>query len=383
MPDKDTNQPRGDILIVDDALPNLRLLSRMLKNNNYQVRAISNSTMVKTVVEADPPDLILLDITMPGQDGYQVCELLKANQLTKDIPVIFISALDDVLDKVKAFSVGGIDYITKPFQVEEVLARVETHLTIRTLQKQLNMKVRDLETLTENLFQANEDLRASNDELNAFAHTVAHDLKNPLASTLLSIDLLERFIELEIQEKALKTVANIREGGYKLTNIIDELLLLASVRKETVEREILNMGDIVRQAVARLEMMVVKYEAHISLMEEWPMAVGYAPWIEEVWVNYISNSIKYGGTPARVECGTQIQEDGMVRFWVKDNGDGIPDDMVSTLFTEFTRLKYTRAKGYGLGLSIVKRIIDKLDGEVGVESTIGSGSIFYFTLPAA
>ena len=383
MTETQTNQKLGDILIVDDALPNLRLLSRMLTDNNYQVRGISNSAIVTTVVNADPPDLILLDINMPGQNGYEICRLLKADANTQEIPVIFISALDDVLDKVQAFSVGGVDYITKPFQVEEVLARVKTHLTICTLQKQLKAQVTDLQLMTENLVLANEKLQASNAELNAFAHTVAHDLKNPLASTLLSMDLLERFIELNMQDKAVKALASIREGGFKLTNIIDELLLLASVRKETVEKTPLAMGEIVEQAIDRLNLMFVRHEAKINLPETWPVAVGYAPWIEEVWVNYISNGIKYGGELPSMTCGATVQNDGMVKFWIKDNGDGISDDMAASLFMEFIRLRQTRAQGYGLGLSIVKRIIDKLDGRVGVESAVGEGSTFYFMLPAA
>jgi two-component system sensor histidine kinase/response regulator len=383
MPESQVNQTKGDILIVDDALPNLRLLSRMLKNNNYQVRAISNSGMVITVVNAEPPDLILLDINMPGQNGYDVCRSLKEDETSQDIPVIFISALDDVLDKVQAFSVGGVDYITKPFQVEEVLARVETHLTIRFLQKQLKKQVEDLQKMTNDLVKANEELQASNDELNAFAHTVAHDLKNPLASTLLSMDLLERFIELDMRGKALTALGNIREGGYKLTNIIDELLLLASVRKEIVEKEPFAMGEIVKQALDRLNMMILNHNAQIDLPDEWPDVVGYAPWVEEVWVNYISNGIKYGGTPPTLVCGSAVQDDGMVRFWIQDNGDGISDEVVNTLFTEFTRLGRTRAKGHGLGLSIAKRIVEKLDGEVGLESRGGGGSIFFFTLPAA
>ena len=378
-----SSQSKGDILIVDDALPNLRLLSHMLKNHNYQVRGISNSAMVTTVVHAEPPDLILLDINMPGQSGYDVCRLLKADALTREIPVIFISALDDVVDKVQAFSVGGVDYITKPFQVEEVLARVETHLTVHKLQKQLETRICDLQMMTTDLVAANEALQASNDELNAFAHTVAHDLKNPLASTLLRIDLLEHFIKFGIHEKALQALVSIREEGVKLANIIDELLLLASVRKEIVEKTSLDMDDIVVQAVARLREMLLTHEVAIQIPEEWPAAVGYAPWIEEVWMNYLSNGIKYGGSPPSLTLGATVQEDGFVRFWVRDNGDGISADVVNTLFAEFTRLEQTRAMWHGLGLSIVKRIVEKLDGEVGVESEIGKGSTFYFTLPTA
>jgi len=136
MTKKETSS-KGDILIVDDTLPNLRVLSTMLTEYGYEVRGVPNGKMALTVVQTAPPDLILLDINMPGLDGYEVCERLKADEKSHDIPVIFMSALDEVLDKVRAFAIGGIDYITKPFQIEEVLLRVKNHLALRNLQKQL------------------------------------------------------------------------------------------------------------------------------------------------------------------------------------------------------------------------------------------------------
>jgi sigma-B regulation protein RsbU (phosphoserine phosphatase) len=129
--------PKGDILIVDDTPANLRLLSQMLAEQGYHVRPVPDGSLALAAVQAEPPDLILLDIRMPDMNGYQVCEHLKADAQTCDIPIVFISALDAIQDKVRAFAVGGVDYVTKPFQVEEVMARVETHLTLRKLQKQL------------------------------------------------------------------------------------------------------------------------------------------------------------------------------------------------------------------------------------------------------
>jgi sigma-B regulation protein RsbU (phosphoserine phosphatase) len=129
--------PQGNILIVDDTPANLRLLSSMLAEQGYKVRSVINGQMALTATQAAPPDLILLDINMPDMNGYQVCERLKADEGTRDIPIIFISALDATEDKIKAFTIGGLDYITKPFQLEEVLARVETHLALRKLQKRL------------------------------------------------------------------------------------------------------------------------------------------------------------------------------------------------------------------------------------------------------
>ncbi len=135
----------GDILIVDDAPANLRLLSGMLVEQGYKVRSALNGKLALTGAKAAPPDLILLDTNIPGMSGYKVCAQLKADPHTRDIPIIFISALDQTEDKVKAFTLGGVDYVTKPFRVEEVLARVETHLRLRALQKQLAERVRELE----------------------------------------------------------------------------------------------------------------------------------------------------------------------------------------------------------------------------------------------
>jgi signal transduction histidine kinase len=143
------------------------------------------------------------------------------------------------------------------------------------------------------------------------------------------------------------------------------------------------MDHIVFEARNRLLYLIERQKAEIILPEEWPVAMGYAPWIEEVWVNYISNAIKYGGSPPRVELGGIKEDDGVVRFWARDNGKGISSGDQESLFAPFTRLQQVRARGHGLGLSIVQRIIQKLGGDVGVTSGEGDGSIFYFTLQEA
>jgi len=166
-----------------------------------------------------------------------------------------------------------------------------------------------------------------------------------------------------------------------MTNIINELFLLATVRKGQIEVGQIDMADIVTQAQERLTQMIAEYQGKITLPDSWPVARGYAPWVEEVWANYLSNGLKYGGQPPCLKCGATAQEDGMVRFWVKDNGPGIAPEDQDLLFTEFTQLNKVRAKGHGLGLSISRRIVEKLGGEVGIESEPGQGSLFYFTLP--
>jgi signal transduction histidine kinase len=171
-----------------------------------------------------------------------------------------------------------------------------------------------------------------------------------------------------------------------MSNIVDELLLLAGVREQEAPQEPLAMGAIVSGALQRLSYDIEHAGAEIVLPEAWPLALGYAPWVEEVWVNYLSNALKYGGTPPRVELGAsgeagEAQEARSIRFWVADNGPGLSAADQAKLFAPFERLHQVRIQGHGLGLSIVRRIVEKLGGQAGVESQPGAGSTFYFTLP--
>lgn len=226
-------------------------------------------------------------------------------------------------------------------------------------------------------------------DLNSFAQTVAHDLKTPLTTILGFATMLadhQAKIPPEQQKEALQSIA---KTSLKMNNIIQELLLLAAVRQSEVRTGPIQMASIVSAAKQRLWGVVADSKAEIVIPEasSWPKVIGYASWVEEVWINYISNAIKYGGNPARVELGTDPNYKkspsgrSMARFWVRDNGKGISPEDQSELFTQFTRLDQLRAEGHGLGLSIVARVMEKLGGEVGVESQPGKGSLFYFTLP--
>lgn len=560
----------ASILIVDDEPQNLRLLVQLLTFYDYQVRAVNSGRLALQSARLEPPALILLDVMMPEMDGYETCTQLKADPNTKDIPVIFLSALDTLQDKVAAFQAGGVDYIIKPFQAEEVLARIATHLQLREAQRQQQAQnarleqeiaerqriaahlrlLRELDmailgastpesiaaiaathlrqalncqrvtvleyrpdyhpkilvveavgslganslwdktqdpvdiqnldrrqvisdlaaisprtpfqeklyaagtrayvsiplpfqqqiigalqletdqprtfadehielatqvavTLAIGLHQARlsldlqqevaehkraqraleeraQELEASNAELDAFAHTVAHDLRNPLTALIGFAQLLNEYGSQWSPEKTAQSTQWIIQAGEKIASIINELLLLASVRKsESVPRTPLDMGVIVAEAQLRLEGLFTAVGATLILPEAWPTALGYAPWVEEVWVNYLSNAAKYGGrpeenVPPQIRVGCDAPVNGMVRCWVQDNGLGIPPEQQTQLFTQFTRLHQTKVEGYGLGLSIVQRIVTRLGGRVGVESAgPETGCTFYFTLPSA
>ncbi len=217
-------------------------------------------------------------------------------------------------------------------------------------------------------------------ELDAFARTVAHDLKTPLAVQSSLIELLSS--EYLSSEEKNEILVEVSQGARKMINIIDALLLLANVRnRNDIKIQPLNMVEIVDHALSRLNTDIQATNIQVIRAETMPVVPGYAPWVEEIWVNYISNAIKYGGTPPVVEIGSDKYQ-SYIRFWVKDNGKGLTKEEQKDTFKEFTRLKrhMYEKNGHGLGLSIVLRIAEKLGGEVGVESDGKNGCKFYFTL---
>lgn len=222
------------------------------------------------------------------------------------------------------------------------------------------------------------------EELDMFAHTVAHDLRNSLGSIFSASSIMEEIIKNNDKNLLFELSTLINASAVKSIQITHELLLLATTDKQNVEKTELDMKAIFGEAKKQLEDLIRKSNVQITEPEIWPKTIGYAPWIEEVWTNYLSNAIKYGGTPPEIEIGFEKTNNENVVFWIKDNGMGITPEDQKRLFKNFVRLEQHDVEGYGLGLSIVKKIIEKLDGTVGIESTGNEeGSKFYFTLPLA
>ncbi len=239
--------------------------------------------------------------------------------------------------------------------------------------------------LVESLQQQVDDLQMRNEDLDAFAHSVAHDLQNPLSQVVGFAQLLQFKLNDLSDEERLYSVNALNSSATKMSSIIQELLLLASVRKTEVAVKPLQMERIVSNALRRLDRMITEAGAEIILPEIWPTVLGYAPWVEEIWENYLSNAVKYGGDPPRIEVGSAEEAYGIVRFWVRDNGDGFDLEIKNQLFVPVTQLRPRTSNqpqnGHGLGLSIVRRIVEKLGGKVEAACVKGEGSTFSFTLP--
>lgn len=288
--------------------------------------------------------------------------------VTKSILAVPIHLRDRILGVLEVVNKRDGDFLPSDLAYAEMLA-ASAAIAIDNAQ------------LIETLRQKMADLKTQNDELEAFDHTVAHDLQNPLALVVGFADLLQtKGIHISQTEQE-RSLALLVQNAHRMSNIIQELLMLSSVRKRDVETHPLDMSAVVLGALDRLRFTMEQHKVRIILPDSWAVARGYAPWIEEVWENYLSNALKYGGDPPQIELGDTVLPDGRIKFWVRDNGQGIPREKLPLLFTPFTKLSEVRVTGHGLGLSIVRRIVEKLGGQVDVESKIGEGSTFGFILP--
>lgn len=363
------NQIKKQILVVDDKPDNLRLLSAMLAHHHYEVRKALSSSRVIESVKADAPDLILLDIRMPEIDGYEVCTILKKDPETRDIPIIFLSALDDTLDKVNAFAVGGSDYITKPFQEAEVLARIENQLKIRELQCQLKIQ--------------NEELVRSNRELEQFAHIVSHDLQQPL-QTIMGYTQLVALQEAESADSSTHECFNkILSAGDRMQHLIKELLNYALTGQESQEFTLVDCNVVLRQAIENLDRALNESQAVLSY-PQLPMILGHETQLALLFQNLISNAVKFVSPNSKPQITLTVSQENRTHwlFAIKDNGIGIPPDHIGKVFKGFHRLHSVKQyPGHGIGLATCKRIVENHGGAIWVESQHHVGTTFYFKLP--
>jgi len=250
-----------------------------------------------------------------------------------------------------------------------------------TLEDLLQDVFDDLRRSTFQLREQVSALQVRNKELEEYAHMVAHDLREPLSILVLTSNVITDIPDLTSEELE-EYLQQIGLTASEMKRIINSLLLFAEVSRAEAPVGSVQMKRVVANVQARLSYMIREQQAQITLPEVWPDAIGYEPWIEEVWANYLSNAIKYGGRPLCVELGASASSDGMLRFWTRDNGPGIPPEACTRLFTPYNQISRLKSNaGHGLGLSIVLSIVEKLGGQVGVESELGKGSLFFFTLP--
>jgi signal transduction histidine kinase len=405
MSKRETETSRPNILIVDDTLQNLQLLSDMLTRNGYSVTGASDGPTALMIAGNEPPDLILLDIRMPEMDGYKVCERLKSDAKTQSIPVIFISALDELQDKIRGFSTGGADYITKPFQDEEVLARVKTHISLRRTNLLLYMEIAERRKAEDALKKANDELEirvrertaellkaknaaeAANRAKSAFLANISHEFRTPLNPIIGMTDIL--LSDSKPDSKECDYLKCIAVAGNQLAEMVDNLIELIRIEADgiRVKNQAIELTPFLRSTalnlsyIAKSKGLKVRNEIDASAPEHIISDI-------EVLYNILDrlgrNAIKFTEKGEIVISVRKSSENEALQFSVSDTGVGIPPDRMEQIFEDFTLAddSYTRKHGgIGLGLTLIRRLVSQLGGRIWVESIQGKGSTFHFTLP--
>lgn len=415
---------KPDILLVDDTPDNIRFLSSVLLEQGYSVRKAISGKMALTAAKTVKPDLILLDVNMPEMNGYEVCEFLKKDEETRTIPIIFLSALDDVLDKVKAFQVGGVDYITKPFHLEEILVRIQNQLTIQNLQNTLQIQNTQLQdALTElKTTQAQLIHKEKMLSLSRLVAGIAHEINNPISFIAGNLTPARQYIQelvkllalyqqeypqpsLSIQEAIQevdlnfivvdleKLITSMQTGVERVHTIILALRIFSRLGESDIKAVNLHEGidsalvllqPQLRQEGSRPEIQVIKNYGNL------PLITCYASQINQVFLNIIDNAIdalELGtgkdfpeSSPPTIWISTELIGERVI-IKIKDNGAGISEDVKLQLFDPFFTTKPV-GKGSGLGLSTSYQIVvEKHKGQLTCFSSPGKGAEFVVEIP--
>ncbi len=395
------NSPKisnASILIVDDTIYNIQLLSLMLVKQGYQVQQASSGLEALEKVNQQPPDIILLDIRMPDLNGYEVCIKLKNNPATKDIPIIFISSIEESSEKVEAFSVGGVDYISKPFQLIEVLARIETHLRLCSLQKKLQEQNEQLQLSSDVLLRSLKQERELSQMKTDFISVVSHEFRTPLTTIQSASELLE-YYEWTKEEK-VEQLHQIQSEVKHMTALMEDVLFLSrsntnKTKLNLTKFDLLSFfSQLLRQMLRTFaqdytlnsSLYIAETNTSIEnphLLNELPASVVKMDekLLRQILTNLLTNAIKYSPQTKMVDVQVAIEPNN-VRFVISDRGIGIPEEDLVHLFAAFHRGKNVGIlPGTGLGLSIVKNCIDIHDGSISVESQVDIGTKFTVVLP--
>lgn len=389
------------ILIIDDEPTDLRLLSRMLMEQGYTVRPMVNASMALTSVQVEIPDIILLDIRMPDMNGYEMCQHLKSDARTRDIPVIFLSSLDEVMDKVQAFAVGGVDYITKPFQVEEVLARIKSQITIQRTKRALQQSESaiqqanaELEQRVVELQQAKEVAEIANRTKSAFLTNVSHELRTPLNAILGFTQLMQR--DSTLLPKHKDTLHVINRSGRHLLSLINDVLEMSKISagRTTLQKHTFDLHNLVQEIADVFYWHINEKQLHLTLNIA-PDVPRYVQVdrvkLRQVLSNLLSNAIKFtsaGEVALRVRSTDNNTNDTShqqrcITFDVEDTGCGIDPNKLPQLFEAFEKATKDQQwhEGMGLGLSISQHFVHLMQGEITASSQVGHGSLFSFSIP--
>ncbi|MCP4345765.1 MAG: response regulator [Desulfobacterales bacterium] len=367
------NPEKSVILIIDDNVNNIKVIVDYLKKSGFETAVARNGIIGLKRAKLLKPALILLDIMMPEMDGFETCRRLKENNVTKDIPVIFMTALDNIENKLRAFTCGGVDYITKPAQREEVLARVNTHLKIR------NQAI-EIETARQTAVQADK-------AKSQFLANMSHEIRTPMNAI---INMARFLADTRLDTEQKEYTDTILASSDILLSVIKDILDFSKIEAGKLDLEILDFnprdmaGELARFFSSKADEKGLRLEYYIA--PEVPEALcGDPARIRQILLNYINNAVKFT-EKGEIEINVSLKEksDSYIVLYcsVTDTGVGIPEDRMNLLFHPFSQADASTTRkhgGTGLGLAISRQLAEMMGGEAGVESKEGVGSTFWFT----
>ena len=373
-----SNPAESTIMVVDDTPANLKLLDNLLGERGYRVVTFPRGDLALKAAARNPPDLILLDINMPVMNGFEVCQRLKEDPALREIPVLFISALAETTDKVKGFAAGGVDYVIKPFEFEEVLARVRTHLALQDFRRQLQRKNQELDESYHKL----QELEAMRESL---THMIVHDLRSPLMGVTGYLDLLDEELEGTLSPESRELFERAQAATRELTARINTVLDVYRLEGGAMP---LNLEPVDLRILAEKAVMTLgaqTRELRISMeAPSRPVEVRCdRDLVGRVLGNLLDNAVKFAplGSTVRVVMGS---EESRVRVEIHDQGPGVPPEHRETIFQKFRQVdawKGGQRRGTGLGLAFCRMAIEAHGGSLGMDCPPEGGSVFWFVLP--
>ncbi|PRX57585.1 hybrid sensor histidine kinase/response regulator [Flagellimonas meridianipacifica] len=367
------NPEKPYILAVDDEQLNLELLRFILERNQYEFVGTSDDDFFFELLKERKPDLILLDVIMPRIEGFELCEKIKEFKEYRDIPIIFLTGKVNVKDKVKGFEVGGVDYVTKPFNEQELIARIRTHIELMRARKKIEEQA--------------QNLQQSNDLKDRMFSIIGHDLRSPLSAAKLKMDFIMRGIIDPKGDAFLdETVFGLLKTMDEALNLLQNLLGWAKSESDQIQMipEKLDVHDLVEQTLRLLKLGGEHKKIELSNnVQEGTFAFADNNMIKTVLRNLLSNAIKFTPVEGAISINSRLEEDSVV-LEVRDNGNGISKEDIQKILNpneHFSKLGTEKEPGTGLGLVLCQSFVHKNGGDLKIKSDVGKGSTFYFNLP--
>ncbi len=384
------------ILVVDDSMVNLAVLDETLESLGFDVYLANNGERCLLTAKQIQPDLILLDVIMPGWDGYETCKRLKADKEVSHIPVLFLSGLEDTQNKVRALEAGGVDYVSKPFQESELLARVNTHLELsrlrHALQEEVDKKTAEIHNLLSELQISYQKAQEVSVLKTQFLHNISHEFRTPMNIILGSTD--ELIEDTELDEEQQEMTRDILQAGNRLMEVLTNMLNFSQKFNDEFNQkfEYFNIYEVINELIAEYQEIVEKkYLSFEQAMQaDLPEQLyGNKTYIHDILDKLLNNAIKYtnmGSVYLRLEWLAEINQDTqetqyLLIFSIEDTGIGIADIEQQHLFQAFSQVDGSTTRqhdGMGMGLALVSLYIERLGGSIEVESEVGKGSCFCF-----